>query len=89
MPVNKAKSLPSWNLSSISAGEQINRNIRYHMRLSNRSQKNGDGEEQGVFCHEVLGKASLRLRCKHSDLAELRVKNNHTERKIAKALRQK
>lgn len=59
------------------------------MRLSNRSQNNGDGEEQGVFRHEVLEKASLRLRCKHSDLAELRAKNNHTERKIAKALRQK
>jgi len=55
------------------------------MRLSNRSQNNGDGEEQGVFCHEVLEKASLRLCCKHSDLAELRVKNKHTERKIAKA----
>ena len=40
------------------------------MRLSNRSQNNGDGEEQGVFRHEVLEKASLRLRCKHSDLAE-------------------
>lgn len=45
--------------------------------------------EQGVFYHKVLEEASSRLHCKHNDLAELKVENNYTERKIAKALRQK